>query len=72
MEAVSSTVSPTSAERYGPIGADPLLEPKHVRVEVERLVLVADEHTRVEDPLQHRRSSGGRGHSPMTRGEQQT
>src|SRR5204862_1484454 len=45
-----------------------LLQAKDIRVEVERLVLVADEHARVEDLLQHCRSSGGRGHYPMTTG----
>src|SRR5918992_704055 len=39
-----------------------LLKAKDVRVEVERLALVADEHARVEDLLQHCCSSGGRGH----------
>src|SRR5215204_5462238 len=48
-----------------PVGCrilDPLLKAKDVRVEVERLVLVADEHARVEDLLQHCCSSSGRGH----------
>src|SRR4030095_12594555 len=40
----------------------PLLEAEDVRVEVERPVLVADEHARVEDLLQHRRSSRVGGH----------
>src|SRR6185295_15982766 len=41
---------------------DALLEAEDVGVEVERLVLVADEHARVEDLLEHCCTSGGRGH----------
>src|SRR3984885_2661339 len=41
---------------------DPWLQAKGVRVEVERLVLVTDEHACVEGLLQHCCSSSGRGH----------
>ena len=52
---------------------DPLLDAKDVGVEVERLVLIADEHARIEDLLKHGGSSGGRGvTTPMTRGEDET
>src|SRR5437763_1559520 len=49
-----------------PVGCgvlDPLLQAKDFRVEVERPVLVADEHARVEDLLQHCRSSVVSGHN---------
>ena len=58
-----------------PVGCrvlDPLLQAKDVRVEVERLVLVADEHARVEDLLQHAVPPVVVVTTPMTRGEQQT
>ena len=42
--------------------AHALLRAKDVCVEVERLVLVADEHARIKDLLEHCCSSGGRGH----------
>src|SRR3954454_4453589 len=47
---------------------DALLEPEDVRVEVERLVLVADQHAGVEDLLEHCGSSVVVGTTPMTRG----
>src|SRR5262249_13440256 len=50
----------------------PLFHAEDVRVEVERLVLVADHHARVEDLLEHCCASGGRGHCAPDNGRAAT